>query len=117
MKKQTKPTPPTSSNVPIRGGPNTTALDPREVEGAEPGLGPILVIGLEDLREPIVIKRSTWKGQSRVSIRAHYWKKATGVLNPGRRGIEIPLNLLGEVIEALQQTQEGLEKTRKGEAR
>jgi len=73
-------------------------IQPDEIVGAE--FEPVMVLGNKDLREPIVVKRSQYKGKRRVSIRAHYIKE--GVLNPGRRGIEIPEEYLGVLIESLQ---------------
>lgn len=78
------------------------------VKGAEPGFPPV-IIGHGELREPVVVKFSVYQGRKRVSIRFHY-EGPTNHLNPAKRGVEVPIARLGELIEALKEVRNQIEE-------
>lgn len=86
-----------------------TLVNPNKVVGAFPDRV-VLGLGVDELREPIIVRFARYKGRERISIRAHYRKN--GVLNPGRRGIEVPREYLDELIEALERVRGDLEEAK-----
>jgi len=58
------------------------------------------VLGLESRKEPLIIKTNTYKNKSRISLRYHYF--SGGKLHPGRRGVEIPTEMIGDVYDAIR---------------
>lgn len=67
-------------------------------------------VTLHHKREPLVIKESYFRGNHRISIRFHYPDKRDGVLRPGKRGVEIPLEALDTTIMALTQLRDRIEQ-------
>lgn len=63
------------------------------------------ILGQSELREPLIIKESNWRGKDRISLRYYFWNKDKA-LQPGRRGIEIGREHLELVIEALVKIQQ-----------
>jgi len=86
------------------------ASDKREepvVRGLTDGF-PAQVIGYGEIREPLIVKFTIFKGRHRVTIRFFY-EEPSGVLNPGRRGVEVPIHHLDELIEALKEVRSQVE--------
>ena len=57
----------------------------------------------------IRVRFMEWHGHNYCDIRKFITTDATGEREPTRKGIAIPINLLGEVIEALQEAQRAAE--------
>ena len=75
---------------------------------AELGKFPALIT-LHHKREPLIIKETDYRGNRRISLRYHYPDKRDGVLRPGRRGVEIPLEAARLVSRAINEIMDLLE--------
>ena len=52
-----------------------------------------------DLREPLVVSASDFKGTPRFDVRHYY--ETDGALRPSKKGINLPLDLVPRLIDAL----------------
>jgi len=82
--------------------------DASDLTIAELGKFPALIT-LHHKREPLIIKATDYRGNHRISLRYHYPDKRDGVLRPGRRGIEIPLEAARLVAQAINEIMDLLE--------
>jgi len=55
-----------------------------------------------DSMNPIVVSRSVFRGHEGIDIRKYYYDE-TGELRPTRKGIWIRVELIEEIIEAIQE--------------
>jgi len=53
-----------------------------------------------DLREPLMVSVNHFKGQPRFDVR-HYYEAEGGEMRPTKKGINIPLELVPRLIDAL----------------
>jgi hypothetical protein len=53
-----------------------------------------------DIRDPIIVSVSDFKGKPRLDMR-HYYETDEGEMSPTRKGVNVPLDDALELIEAL----------------
>ena len=67
-----------------------------------PATEKLYILGEGELKDPILLRETFWKGRRKISIRAYYWEERSQKYFPSKRGMDIRLEYLEELIEGLQ---------------